>query len=149
MTEIPYFDRVSRGNKPLEPVGKIKGFLTAVYSQEVRDPNTGAIRHIHGLTREAYDKVATGYACGECLAEFGFPLIDCPACGMNLVDAASPQAQPQDWQRFFDERNNDSTPYTVPATIDDFMRSIGNDPDIEHVDLSDLVPSRAAGARRS
>lgn len=125
----------------------ITGFLTPVYSEEIRLPD-GSIRHNHGLTRADFDRVMTGYACGECLATTDTYTETCPACGLARQDVANAQQTPELWQQAFNERNNDTTPYATPRSFDDFMADVLSDGDVERIQLSDLRPSRP-GARRS
>ena len=82
----------------------IRGFLVPEFSEEVRGPD-GRLRHNHGLTREAFDEVVQGYACGECLARFTVPLAVCPLCGISTLETRAVQDTPPLWQQHLDERH--------------------------------------------
>lgn len=155
MTAISDIERRPTGDRTVD--GKfpgVVGFLTPVFSEEVRGPD-GVLRYNHAFTRVSYDKIRSGYACGNCLAEFVTILVDCPVCGCNVTDVGQPVRTPEDWQQYFDERNlsidevEQRAAEVLPATFDSFMENVLKDSDVETIPLQKLMPSRAPGARRS
>ena len=115
----------------------VKGFLTAIYSSP--QPNG---RTVHGLSQADFDRVMSGYACGECLATFDTYMDPCPVCGLSREIGAQPQADPDNWNAFFDEHLNGSGK-TETRTAHEFLRDIQGDPDVEHANLSQLRPGSA------
>lgn len=73
----------------------VKGWIVPVYTRT--DPVTGkqlaGLRHADGM------KVANGYACAECLADFGGVYMpSCPACGHERDVSRDIQPEPDFWK---------------------------------------------------
>ena len=115
----------------------VTGFLNPIYS--ARQPNG---RHVHGLTPDDYDRVMSGYACGECCACFNTYMDVCPVCGFNREIAAQTQADPDQWNAYLEEHLNGSG-RTQTRTAAEFIRDVGGDPDIEQANLSSIRPGSA------
>lgn len=75
-------------------VDAVKGFLIPIYSETAADG-----RQRYGLGRKDFDKVCAGYACPECLADFGsIYRIVCPACGYTRDLEQDVQPEPDYWK---------------------------------------------------
>jgi hypothetical protein len=115
----------------------VVGFLTAIYSSP--QPNG---RTVHGLSQADFDRVMSGYACGECLAMFDTYMDPCPVCGLSREIGGRVDEDPDQWQAFYDEHLN-GTDKNTPRTSLEFLRDIQHDPDVEHAKLSQLRPGSA------
>lgn len=73
----------------------VKGFLVPMYTQT--DSETG--QQLYGLTPGNYELVRHGYACPNCLADFGgiYQMV-CPACGHTRDVRADIVAEPNYWK---------------------------------------------------
>lgn len=116
----------------IDELNSIAGFLIPVFSE---DPIPGR-RPRHGLTPADYHKVMAGYACPDCLADFGgvYRAV-CPVCRFRRdIDADIAFAAPALWADALKERAEEAQPAeTVP--VDEFIRSVMNDPDIDQMKL--------------
>jgi hypothetical protein len=75
-------------------VESVKGWLIPYYTET---PAEGRPRY--GLLPADFRKVVSGYACGECLADFGgVYMAVCPACGHERDVAADVFAEPAYWK---------------------------------------------------
>ena len=117
----------------------IKGFLVPIYSEIA---SNGGQRNM--LSEDDFNKVAYGYACSECLAEFQTYMAKCPVCGHERNVQKDIEAKPpQLWLDYLRERNaiergEMEAPAVVPAGIDSLVRELENDPDVETIPLSKL-----------
>lgn len=125
-------------NERLKELSRITGFLNAEFEDTL--PN-GQKRF--GLTRQGYEMVLAGYACGGCLAMFDRFTLRCPACGVWHDIGSQPQETPQHWVDHIEERYAD-IPYEKPAVVNPFMandlsviKQIRENPEIEQVDLAE------------
>lgn len=123
----------------------VKGFLVPIYDRT--DPATGRV--LHGLSPQDFQKVRDGYACPDCLAEYGTYTPKCVLCGWERDIAADIARAPAYWQQSIDERENDRTPYAKPVSnpFDRMMGNLAADKDVDHVALSDLA--KQSKVRRS
>lgn len=119
-------------------LSRITGFLIAEFEDVM--PN-GKKRY--GLTKQGYEMVLAGYACGGCLAIFDRFTLLCPACGTWHDVGSQPQETPQHWVDHIEERYAD-IPHEKPAVVNPFlsgddsvMQQIRSDPTVEQVDLTE------------
>ena len=113
----------------------IKGFLVPVFS-EIAD--NGGQRNL--LSQEDFDKVVQGYACSECLAEFVTYMLRCPVCGHERDLAHDIEQTPAMWLDHLKDRagiesGEKRAALVIPRGIDELMRDVEADPDIEHIQL--------------
>lgn len=72
----------------------VKGWLVPIYSETLVNG-----RQRYGLGPADYQKVLAGYACPECLADFGgIYMAACPACGHERNIEADVFAEPNYWK---------------------------------------------------
>jgi hypothetical protein len=115
-----------------DELNSIAGFLIPVFSE---DPIPGR-RPRHGLAPADYHKVMAGYACPECLADFGgvYRLV-CPVCRFQRdVDADIAYDPPALWTDALRERQEEEQPAGT-VSVDEFIHSVMNDPDIDQMKL--------------
>lgn len=112
----------------------VRGFLTPVYSDHERG--------IHTFENPLdFELVRLGYACANCLAYFDQYVAVCPACG-NERDVAKDMAQtPTDWQAFYEEETGPGEA-TVPIRAHEAIEQLAVSPDVEHIPLDRLKPSK-------
>lgn len=77
----------------------IRGFLVPVYS----DDEIPGRETRHALTPWDLRKVAEGYACPRCLADFGSYRVKCPVCG-HLRDIEQDIVRAFDWEQELRDR---------------------------------------------
>ena len=118
---------------------QVKGFLVPVFTDQ--DPNTG--RQRNGLTYDDFEKVRTGYACADCLAEFSTYTVTCPVCGLSRNVAYDLGTAPDLWNQHYAERNSDE-PVEKPPVVNPLegIRAIQKDPNVEQIPLSKLRKRR-------
>lgn len=115
--------------------GLVKGFLKPVFYDEYSSSSA--------LTTGDFEKVRDGYACARCLAEFVMYLVKCPVCGHERDLAADLEAPNREHVAYLEEkRDTDGMDTGVPAGFDEFMRSVEQNPDIDHIPLSKLKKRR-------
>ena len=123
LTRIGFASEPLRGQRP-------------VYSFDSRDPEA----------MFEYQKVLAGYACSECLADFGATYrVKCPVCGASrdaLADAAV--ETPPEWLAYLRYRDEQVANPTRTPLIDmeQTIRRVMGDPDVEHTTLSKLKSRR-------
>ena len=127
----------------------VRGFLTPAMTG--LDPG--------GRTLNAFSNpsdvhmIEQGYACGECCAIFTGFRLDCPLCGLPTHVTRQRQETPEMWQQHVDQRHApvktlgvkteiDLPRSVVPRSVDQFMREIAADKDMDHIPLSKLKPSK-------
>jgi hypothetical protein len=114
---------------------KVSGFLVPEFTELLPDGST-----LNGLTKEGFDMVIAGYACGQCLATFKEFTLQCPICRqMHTTFAPDP---PQMWLDYLAERNA-PVPVEKPEVVNPF--AIGQPLDkneIETIPISKLRDSR-------
>ena len=117
----------------------ITGFFTA---DEVPMNDRVNGQWLNGFaSTEAFKRVQAGYACGQCLAKFAMYMAKCPLCGVERDVAADVKATPGLWQSHWDDHNYGSEA-TVPRTEHEFLHDLHNDPNVEQIKLSKLMPSK-------
>jgi hypothetical protein len=122
-----------------------KGFIVPVF--EDTDPTTG--QKLHGLSVEDFEKVAQGYGCPACLAEYTTYLVRCPVCGYERDVGVDIQRAPEHWQQHLEDRASGyQAPIPNAFDIDEHLARVGQDPNVEQIPLKKLKPTRR-GARRS
>lgn len=123
----------------LDEIKTIAGFLIPVWRS---DPIPGQPA-INGLTEEDFAKVAAGYACGECLADYGaIYRPSCPICGTTRDVSADAAPMPQVWADHLDARQeaDEHIAATPMPTMEQVIRSFEADPD--RVNIKKLAPSK-------
>ncbi len=116
----------------------IAGFLIPVYAE---DPLPG--REVtYALTPTDMEKVRQGYACPRCLADFGaFYRVKCPVC-QHVRDVNADFAEaPQMWVDHQRELHGPAVATRRPS-IDDAIRRVMEDPDVDHATTKQLLPSK-------
>ena len=108
------------------------GFLSPIYSKLQENG-----RHVHGLTKDDFDRVMAGFSCGECLACFDTYQETCPVCGLSRELGARWQDDPDGWNAYHDEHLNGSGK-TETRDVHSFLADLHKDKDVDHVDLSRL-----------
>lgn len=133
----------------LDELNTIRGFLThvgfateplrgerPVYSFDSSDPES----------LFEYQKVLAGYACSECLADFGAVYrVKCPVCGFERNAAADMAVEtPAEWLAYLRYRDRQiANPTRTPLIdMDEALRRVMGDPDVEHTTISKLKPRR-------
>lgn len=110
----------------------IKGFLI---------PHFHSDDHmVNGLLPADFDKVAKGYACGHCLAEFTTYTVKCPVCFTERDVAADIQQAPAMWQDAMGEPGEGEK--TVARTAEEAIRELVASPDVEHIPVEKLRNTR-------
>jgi hypothetical protein len=121
----------------------VTGFLTPTYTRELPSG-----RHLHAFTSaEDVERIAQGFACGECCAKFSTFTETCPVCRISRADFGRIEDPPEEWQQFFDEHLG-GCGKTQTRTSDEFIRDVGRDTDIDQVRLSSLKPGSASRKHR-
>lgn len=117
----------------------ITGFAIPIFRKE--DPRTG--RMLNGLGPSDYQRVLDGYGCPDCLAQWAMYLAACPLCGWQRDIANDVQEAPQLWVDHLRDRN-DPTAGILPTQtrIEQALKEIHEDPDVEHTTMSKLKPRR-------
>ena len=87
------------------------------------------------------DRIQKGYACGNCCAVFDGFRLDCPLCRQPTEVARRDAPAPQVWADHVREREHGDTA-TGTRSIDEFLRALAADKDVDQVPLSRLKPSR-------
>ncbi len=118
----------------------ITGFAIPIFRRE--DPATG--RMLNGLGPDDYRRVLDGYGCPDCLAQFKTYLAACPLCGWQRDLAKDIQTAPDYWTQHLKDRADPSFGVTFPKQemIEQALKDIHNDPDVEHTTMSKLKPKR-------
>lgn len=116
---------------------RVKGFLVPIFRSE---------DGLNGLGPADFEKVRSGYACANCLAEFDVYTLKCPLCGLERDLAADIQEAPQLWVDDILDHNQDRTPYTTPSH-NPFAEGARLPDDIETVSISKLKPSKRGRGR--
>lgn len=93
-----------------------------------------------------HQKILAGYACSECLADFGTTYrLTCPVCGYTR-DALSDVyvTPPPEWVEYLRYRKEQlENPVATPVIdMDATLRRVMGDPDVEHTTLSKLKKRR-------
>jgi hypothetical protein len=115
----------------------VVGFLSPIYSAV--QPNG---RTVNGYSREDFDRVMAGYACGDCNAAFATYQDVCPVCGLSREIGARPQDDPDNWNAFLEEHLNGSGK-TRTRTPEEFLRDVSADPDVDQTTISSIRPGSA------
>jgi len=106
---------------------KVSGFLLPEFTETLPDGST-----LNGLTKEGFEMVIAGYACGECLATFREFTLQCPVCGrMHATYAPDP---PQMWVDYLAERNA-AVPVEKPPVINPLASGQKLDNEIETIPI--------------
>ncbi len=107
----------------------IRGFLIPVFSS---DPLPG-VKQTFGLSGQDFKKVTEGYACSECLADYGTYRPVCPVCG-HQQDLGQDVTQAVEWERYLRARKEaEENPVQQPRTpqmherVEQLMRSRKDD----------------------
>jgi len=115
----------------VEAINKyVVGWMQPIYWQE--DPVTK--RRLNGLGPKDFARVMAGYGCPECLAIFNTYLPVCPACQFRRDIQADVQNTPQHWLDHMDDLKGEAQ--GTPVSIDDFLREVAADKDIEQIKLA-------------
>lgn len=117
----------------VDELNQIVGFLIPVFSE---DPIPGR-RPRHGLAPADYHKVMAGYACPECLADFGgtYRLV-CPVCKFERnLEADIAYAPPALWTDAIRERAEEEGTDAGALSPDEFIRSVLADSNIDQIKL--------------
>jgi len=125
----------SLAEKKQELDATIRGFLLPIFEEYA--PNGGRLSL---LSEEDFHKVSAGYACSECLAEFVTYMVRCPVCGHERDLLADVGHTPEMWVDHLKERaaiesGEKRAPRVVPRGIDDLVRDLQADPDVENIRL--------------
>lgn len=115
----------------------IEGFMVPIMYRI--DPLTG--QRLNGLGPDDFRRCLAGYGCPECLAKFTTYLVTCPVCGFKRDLGVDAQAPPQLWvDHLADRAAGRGTP--APLSIDQVIKEITEDKDVEHIPLSKLKLKR-------
>jgi hypothetical protein len=114
----------------VEAINKyVVGWMVPIYWQE--DPITK--KRLNGLGPKDFARVMDGYGCPECLAIFNTYLPVCVVCGFRRDIQADVQNAPQHWVDHLNDRQGE--PVGKPVDIDDFLREVAADKDVEQIKL--------------
>lgn len=107
------------------PYPTLKGFLVPItYTDDLS---------LAELSPEDFDKVASGYACAGCHAEFTTYTIKCPVCKQERDLAADIREAPAHWTH-----NGDDGEATVARTAEEAIRDLQGNPDVEQIPIHKL-----------
>lgn len=108
----------------LTELSVVKGFLVPVFSDDVIPGR----EQRHGLDRESFEMVVSGFACGRCLAYFNTYTAVCPVCDHHR-DVHADVVRAHDWEQHLrDRKHAEENPVArerVPRMderVDAFMR---------------------------
>ena len=120
----------------------IDGFLIPIFQRE--DPATG--RMLNGLSRDDYQRVVAGYACPDCLARYKTYMATCPVCGWQRNINQDIQDAPGYWTQHLQDRADPDYGLRLPTqdAIEQALKDIHADKDVEQIPLSKLMPRRRA-----
>ncbi len=122
---------------PSNPYPAVSGFLCPAMQV---DNGRGGVMNVF-TDIEDVRKVEAGYACGNCCATFySFQLI-CPVCKQHMEVTSGRQDAPQDLRDYVKGRGPEGQ-YAKPLTFDDAMGDVLSDPDVDHVTMKQLKPSK-------
>src|SRR5262252_9715343 len=82
---------------------QVTWFLNPVFVD--RNVRTGETV-MNGLAEDDFRKVMTGYACGNCLAEFDSYTVTCPVCGEKRDTTDDVPETPELWLNALRDREN-------------------------------------------
>lgn len=118
----------------------ITGFAVPIFREE--DPATG--RLLNGLGPEDYQRVLDGYGCPDCLAQWNLYMAACPVCGWVRDIGRDVEKPPGYWLQHLEDRANPDWGVTTPTQekIEQALKDIHADPDVEHTTLRKLKPRR-------
>lgn len=127
----------------------VTGFMTPAMVE-----NTG-----HGMLNGFSDpkdvhRIEAGYGCGNCCAIFDRFMLDCPICHQATHVTRQRESAPQEWLDHVKTRHADvqtygpgerepmPTPREGARSVDEFLRAVGADGDVDQVPLSKLRKRR-------
>lgn len=117
----------------VDELNTVKRWIKPIFTYE--QPGTEYRQHL--LSKEDFNAIRDGYACGDCLAFFGMVRMQCPVCHKPM--ALEPAPMREEWDTKLKERAGklpDAPVARNPFTsIDDVIADIRRDPDIEHWNL--------------
>jgi hypothetical protein len=111
----------------LDELSAVRGFIQEVFVHE--DPVTGKRHRL--ISAEDGERIAQGYACGECGAIYDMVMPRCVACGQPIGLNLAPM-RPEWEQHLADRADGYTAPIAQnPLSPDEFIRSVRADRDIE------------------
>ena len=116
------------------------GFAIPIFRKEGPDG-----RWLNGLGPEDWQRVIDGYGCPDCLAQFRMWVASCPLCGWVRGVGSDVQQAPDYWTQHLRDRADESygvAEMPTQAKIEQALRDIHNDPDVEHTTMRKLKPRR-------
>lgn len=115
----------------VDELNRVRGWIQPVFTHE--DPVTGRRHRL--ITQEDGEKIALGYACGECGAVYDMVMAACVVCHKPIALELAP-ARPEWGQHLADRESGYTAPIAqnpfAPGTADAAIWDIQNDPDVEH-----------------
>lgn len=118
----------------------VKGFFVPIFEED----DLGSGHRLAALREEDFLKVAQGYGCGKCLAEFVTYMAVCPVCRHERnVEEDIQGTPPEIWvehlkRRALIESGEIVAPAMIPGGIDELMEELKNDPNVETIPLRKL-----------
>jgi hypothetical protein len=126
------------------PYPTVTGFMTPMFVDKARGGRTG---YVNAFADPAdIERIAAGYACGNCCATFSIYHATCPVCGTTRDVNLDVKKAPADWQAYWDEHNYGSGT-TETNTMEDALKAIAESPDVEHIPVQKLSPSKFGRGR--
>ncbi len=91
-------------------------------------------------------RIAAGYGCGNCCAKFSMYMAVCPVCHTSRDVNLDMKGAPEDWQQYWDQHNYGTGDgmggATVTNTIDDALKAISENPNVEQIPVSKMLPPK-------
>jgi hypothetical protein len=108
----------------VEELSAVKGWITPVFTRE--DPVTKELHHL--ISMEDGERIARGYACGECGAIYDMVMPACVVCSEPIALELAPMRQ--EWTDHLKDRE-ELPQYGKPLSADEFIAEVMKDPNIE------------------
>jgi hypothetical protein len=114
--------------------------MTPVFTEKTRAEQGGGYLNAFA-DPEDIARIAAGYACGNCCAIFSMYTPTCPVCHTTRDVNLDIKGSPADWQAYWDQHNYGSGT-TETNTIDDALKAISENPNVEQIPVSKMLPPK-------